>query len=105
MRRARVYFRADVGLGYSGGCDAFTLIELLVVIAIITILAALLFPALNRAKTAADSAVCKSNLRQIGLGVRLYVDDFRVYPYFNQGPGGRYWCHDLESYTAAKAPQ
>src|SRR6266542_3841993 len=58
----------------------FTLIELLVVIAIIAVLAAMLLPALARAKDRARTAVCKNNLRQIGVGLTLYVDEFHKYP-------------------------
>lgn len=54
----------------------FTLIELLVVIAIIALLAAILFPVFARARENARRAACQSNLKQIGLGIAQYVQDF-----------------------------
>jgi prepilin-type processing-associated H-X9-DG protein/prepilin-type N-terminal cleavage/methylation domain-containing protein len=59
---------------------AFTLTELLVVIAIVAILVALLLPALASAKEKARNTACKNHLRQIGLGLQMYVQDNGCYP-------------------------
>jgi prepilin-type N-terminal cleavage/methylation domain-containing protein/prepilin-type processing-associated H-X9-DG protein len=60
---------------------AFTLIELLVVIAIIAILAAILFPVFAQAREKARQTACLSNLKQIGLGIQMYLQDYEgVYP-------------------------
>lgn len=54
----------------------FTLIELLVVIGIIAVLGALIFPTFARARASARKAVCASNLRQIGMAIAMYADDW-----------------------------
>ena len=66
----------------------FTLIELLVVIAIIAILAAILLPALQSARSRGFSAGCQSNQKQMGASIQTYVNDFEWVPYHGSSSSG-----------------
>lgn len=81
----------------------FTLIELLVVIAIIAILAAILFPVFAQARDAARKASCTSNLKQIGLAILMYNQDYdETYPFAAFNPPGQtliMWYDLVEPYV------
>jgi len=102
--------------------SGFTLIELLVVIAIIAVLAAILVPILFRARETARGATCASNLRQIGMALKQYTQEYNerfpsVFPdgYVRKGtavngrevwalaPGLKYWTEQIKVYCTDPA--
>jgi prepilin-type N-terminal cleavage/methylation domain-containing protein/prepilin-type processing-associated H-X9-DG protein len=90
----------------AGHRTGFTLIELLVVIAIIAILAAILFPVFARARENARRSSCQSNLKQIGLGLMQYTQDYdertpRVWFGAWTGSAGR-WMDVVQPYTKSE---
>jgi len=87
--------------------SGFTLIEMLVVIAIISVLAAMLFPVFARARENARRASCASNLRQMGLGLMLYVQDYdERYPMLGyRAPSGqRVWFQNSANWPMLLKP-
>src|SRR5882757_3663626 len=99
-------FRRRISARPVGMLCAFTLIELLVVIAIIAILAAMLLPALAKAKEKARQISCISNLKQMGISLTMYVDDQGgVYPIasYTDGAGNNVdWPKELDAYLPQK---
>ena len=76
---------APRGRGLLWPDSGFTLVELLTVVAIIALLVALLMPAIGRAREAAQGAVCRSNLRQIGQALYAYTGDHHgLFPFFGE---------------------
>lgn len=86
----------------------FTLVELGVVIAVTAVLASLLLAAVTRTRHTADAALCKSNLRQLTLGLELYSGLYDAYPtawsFDSTNTAGRSWFHLMEDFLGERWP-
>ena len=92
--------------GRRAAARAFTLVELLVVIGIISVLIAILLPALRKAREASQAIKCASNLRQLGQATAMYVNENRGWmPYPTTSPGvagdGALWFNMVDPYLSA----
>jgi prepilin-type processing-associated H-X9-DG protein/prepilin-type N-terminal cleavage/methylation domain-containing protein len=93
-------------------CGGFTLVELLVVVGIIALLIAILLPVLGRARAAAQTVACASNLRNLGAGFHMYADDNRGHTPVTRGQmadaGGDlqwvFWADFLHHYVYSRSP-
>jgi len=102
-KRHRSFLMSPVRKKFSNRAG-FTLIELLVVIAIISLLMAILMPALSYVRKQARSTACQSNLRQLSLAMTLYTQDHddKTMPFVGIDQAGEYWFHQLAPYLSAK---